>query len=131
MRTPRKVCKCTHPAVVHPGTCLACQLVRQDARDVRDRAMDIVDRFFKRGDLTWEEQEVLIEKIDHIVWTTFSNLRNKVAAGNLRSYYQDSIYSAVRTLLHTRHSLELEQQDEDAFKLGDLDHMVGWMTVRR
>lgn len=70
-----------------------------------------------------------MEKIDHIVWLTYTKLFDKILSHNLLGYFQDTVYEQVRSLLRSKHRLELEQGDEDAFKFADLEKLKAQLST--
>jgi hypothetical protein len=96
---------------------------------MRLRAIEIPFRFFAAGDISWQQQEHLVESIDRIVWSTFNQLKHTVIGEkSLLTYFQESILDQVSELLQQRHGLQLLPQDEANYKSEDICNLMSQLS---
>lgn len=126
----RSHCRCVFPFIKHPGKCSKCELSHYDAERMRLRAIEIPFRFFAAGDISWQQQEHLVESIDRIVWSTFNQLKHTVIGErSLLTYFQESILEQVSELLQQRHGLQLLPQDEANYKSEDICDLMSQLKL--
>lgn len=113
-QTDRNSCRCQPN--FHPKPCLKCQLTHKAVGDTLLRALDIPHRLYLKREIDWQEENLLGEKIDSLVWSTYSMLYTMLTSRDILTYFNEVVYSQVVALLRSRNKIELEQEDEDAFK---------------
>lgn len=124
-QSTRELCVCAYPQIVYPGHCFKCKRVHFHAERLRIQACAIPYRFMCAGKLSFKWHEILVRDIDNYVWITLDCLHPTVLGEkSILYFYQETILKKVREWLWGGHRIALEQQDEDRFKILELEDVM-------